>query len=191
MTESLSVAFLQEAARAIIQRTRYCFLVTLDEVGRPNARLMQHFEPEDDLTLWLGTSAASHKVAHILADDRVLIADEDPDDPAYVTLLGTARIVRDPALQRQYWVDEYLESFPAGPESEDYVLIRVTPSRIELMSYARHITPSPYGLRPAVLVREGDSWEVEEVKMAKDGKKGKKDKTKKGKGKGKGGKKGK
>ncbi len=190
MTEPLSVALLQEAARAIIQRTRYCFLVTLDEAGRPNARLMQHFEPEDDLTLWLGTSAASRKVAHILADDRVLIADEDPDDPAYVTMLGAARIVRDPVLQRQYWVAEYLESFPAGPESEDYVLIRITPLRIELMSYARHITPSPYGLRPAVLVRAGDSWEIEEVKMAKDGKKGKKDK-KKGKGKGKGGKQGK
>lgn len=191
MTEPLSVELLLEATSAIIRQSRYCFLVTLDEAGRPNARLMQHFEPEDDLTLWLGTSAASQKVAHILKDDRVMLAHEDPDDPAYVTLLGTARIVRDPALQRQYWVDEYLESFPAGPESEDYVLIRVTPSRIELMSYARNITPSPYGLRPAVLVRAGDSWEIEEVKMAKDGKKGKKDKKDKKKGKDKGGKKGK
>lgn len=47
-------------------------------------------------------------------------------------------------------------------EPPQYVLIQVVPSRLEVMSVARQVTPAPFGLCPAVLVRRGDAWVMEE-----------------------------
>lgn len=162
MSTPLTAEYLIEVAREIISKTPYCFLITLGEAGRPNARLMDHFGPEDDLTLWLGTSIASRKVQHILHHNKVTVADADPDDYAYVTLSGEAQIVKDVALQRRYWREAARSSFPGGPESDEYVLIKFTPLRIEIMSYAHRVAPSHYGFRPAILVRLGDTWLIEE-----------------------------
>ena len=51
--------------------------------------------------------------------------------------------------------------WPAGPEGDDYVLIKFTPFRIELMSIYRNVVPDPR-LQPAVLVRDGEEWVVAE-----------------------------
>jgi hypothetical protein len=58
--------------------------------------------------------------------------------------------------------EEWRAFFPAGPAGEDYVLLQVVPSRLEVLNFVRQVTPIPFGLRPAVLVRRGDGWVFEE-----------------------------
>ena len=41
-----------EAARQVMISAHYCTLITLDEAGHPQARIMDAFEPEPDLTIW-------------------------------------------------------------------------------------------------------------------------------------------
>ena len=48
--------YLLEVAKATIRATAYCFLITLGDTGQAHARLMQPFAPEEDLTIWFGTS---------------------------------------------------------------------------------------------------------------------------------------
>lgn len=48
-----------EAARATMEGAEYCFLITVSESGGANARLMQPFKPEEDLTVWFGQSAVA------------------------------------------------------------------------------------------------------------------------------------
>ena len=151
-----------EAAKAGIKAAEYCFLITLSASGEPHARLVQPFEPEQDWTIWVGTSPETRKVSEIQMDSRVTLAVHDAKDTAYVALLGTAQVERDIDKKRKYWRREWVAFTPGGPEGDDYVLIKFFPSRIELMSFGRGILPKPYGLRPAVLVRSGDSWVVEE-----------------------------
>ena len=152
-TESLLAA-----ARAIIQAAEYCFLITIGESGEANARLMQHFKPDDDLILWFGASPRSRKVQNISRDSRVTGVLEDPRETADLTLQASAQVETDVNLRRQYWREDWVAFFPAGPEGEDYVLIKFVPTRIEIMSFERHITPEPYGLQPAILIREGGAW---------------------------------
>ncbi len=43
---------------------------------------------------------------------------------------GDAEIVRDPDKKRELWIEELERWFADGPESEDIVLIKVTPSAV-------------------------------------------------------------
>jgi len=147
-----------EAAKKSIGSVDYCFLITLSESGQPHARLVQPFEAEPHLTIWIGTWAESRKVGEIQKDSRVALAFYDEEDTAYVTLLGSAQVESDIKKRRKYWREDWIGFLPRGPEGDDYVLIKFVPSRIELMSFGRGILPRPFGLRPAVLVRSGDSW---------------------------------
>jgi len=147
-----------EAAKKSIGSVDYCFLITLSESGQPHARLVQPFEAGQHLTIWVGTWAQSRKVGEIQKDSRVALAFYDEEDTAYVTLLGSAQIERDIKKRQKYWREDWIGFLPKGPEGDDYVLIKFVPSRIELMSFGHGILPRPYGLRPAVLVRSGDSW---------------------------------
>ena len=148
-----------EVARATMEGVEYCFLITASESGEANARLMQPFRPDEDLTIWFGASPRSRKVREIRANERATVAYEHPEEGAYVTLVGRATLERKEELRRKYWRRRWERYWPAGPEGEDYVLIRFVPERVELMSEAREVAPDPI-LKPAVLVREGKEWVV-------------------------------
>lgn len=148
-------------SRDTILAAQFCFLITLDDEGQPNARLMQPFEPDEQFVIHFGASADSRKVSEILSDPRAVLAYGLPDQGAYVTLQGKASIVKDPATCARYWRDSFAEYWPDGPESTGYAVIRFVPNRIEVMNFKRKVAPDPYGLKPASLVRTQTGWDVE------------------------------
>jgi general stress protein 26 len=163
--EDVSAGRLLEVARTSMEAAEYCFLMTLGPRGLIQARLMQPFPPEEDWTIWLAASPASRKVRELRADPRATLAYDHGQEGAYVTLLGVTRIVEgtDPdsmALRRRYWRRRFIQFWPDGPEGPDYALIAFSPSRIELMHADASVMPEPYGLRAAVLVREGAQWVI-------------------------------
>jgi general stress protein 26 len=155
-----------EVARITVESKEYCFFITHSESGHANARLVQPFKPEEDFTIWFGTSPRSRKVREIAANDQVTVTYENAGDHAYVTLLGRAQVERDVDARRKYWRVEWARFWPAGPGDEDYVLIKFVPSRIELMNIYRNVVPDPR-MQPAVLVREGEEWVVAEDEVDK------------------------
>jgi general stress protein 26 len=156
---------LTEAAKATIEAAKYCFLITVDESAVPHARLMQPFTPEEDLTVWLGTSLQSRKVREIYHNSRVSLAFYDVKETAYITLSGCATLEKDLQKRKRYWREEWKFFFPAGPTEGDYGLIHFVPVRVELMNFARRLTPEPYGLQPAVMIRANGSWIVTESEV--------------------------
>ncbi|MCG6981284.1 MAG: pyridoxamine 5'-phosphate oxidase family protein [Deltaproteobacteria bacterium] len=158
MVRPITAEVFLETAKSNMRSAEYCMLITLGERGEANARLVQPFEPEGDMTIWVGTWSKSRKVREILNDRRVTLAFHDKEDTAYVTLLGSAEIESDINKKRKYWREEWVGFIPQGPEGEDYVLVKFTPFRIEIMSFGSGILPQPYGLKPAVLVRSDDVW---------------------------------
>jgi general stress protein 26 len=146
------------AVRDIVEAAEYCFLVTRGRGGEANARLMQPFPPDKDLTICMGASPGSRKVREIECYWRVTLAYGHPEAGAYATLLGTATIGTDLEARRRCWREEFRAFWPGGPEAHDYALIEVRPSRIEVMHLDRGIAPAPYGLQPAVLERQDGGW---------------------------------
>ena len=117
--------------------------------------MMNPFPPEPGLTVWMATNRSTRKVAEIQADPRVTLVYYDPDDPGYVTLLGDARLVDDPAEKRSRWKDEWNLYYPDGPLGDDYMLVEFVPRRIEVVSVKYGIADDPLAWKPAIVELAG------------------------------------
>ena len=133
----LDRASLLATARAIIKTARYCALITLDSNGRPHARTMDPFPPEENMVVWLGTNSKSRKVAEIRRHQHVTLYYFVREDQAYVTIAGRARIVQDAAEKAKHWKEEWKDFYPNG--RKNYLLIAVIPERLEVISVKQGI----------------------------------------------------
>jgi len=135
-----------EVAREIMDASRYPSLITVDEDGRAHARPMDAFLPDDDFVVWMGTNPITRKVEQIRREPRVTLYYFDPESLGYVTLVGTARIVDDPAAKAVKWKDGW-EAFYPDRES-GYALIEVVPEWMEVVSEAEGVTGDATNWRP-------------------------------------------
>ncbi len=137
----------------IMSATGTCTLITLDQEGRPRARVMDAFLPEDDFTVWFGTNPKSRKVSQIKNDPRVTLFYLDQDASGYVMIHGQAQIVDDPIAKQERWKDEW-EAFYQNRE-EAYLLIKVTPEWMEVVSNTRNIVGDPLSWEPQKVIFDG------------------------------------
>lgn len=154
----LSAERVLEVARETMVGARYCFLVTLDSTGQPQARVMDPFEPEPDLAVWMGTNAGTRKVSQLREDRRAALAYYDSSRMSYVTLIGSVRLVDELEERRRRWKPGWEPFYSEGPESDDYILLEFVPSRIEVMSFTHGVGADPSGFAPAILDRRGSRW---------------------------------
>ena len=124
-------------AREIMKTARYCALITLDSAGRPHARTMDPFPPDEQMIVWLGTNSKSRKVAEIRRNHRVTLYYFDREDQAYVTISGRARVVQDPKEKAKHWKDEWKDFYP--DRERNYLLIAVIPEKLEVISQKQGI----------------------------------------------------
>ena len=109
----------------------FCMLTTLPMRGGTHSRPMSNNrEVEFDGDVWFFSAADSRKVREIGADPRVELSYADPARYLFVSLSGEATIVRDPKRKRALWMKELERWFDEGPESDEVVLIRVTPKTV-------------------------------------------------------------
>lgn len=148
-------------ARATMTAAKYCVLITVDETGQPQARVMQPFEPESDMTVWMGTKRTTRKVEQIRRNPRATLAYYDPESAGSVTLIGSARLVDDLKERKSRFVTGWQSFFPDGPTGNDYLLIRFTADRIEVLSFTQNVATKPFTWRPAILSRQAGDWVVE------------------------------
>lgn len=134
------------AARDIIAAARYTTLITLDSTGHPQARAIDPFAPEDDFVVWIGTNRRTRKIGEIRRDPRVTLYYFDELSAAYVTIRGTARVVADSVETARRWKPEWEAFYP--DRAADYVLIVVTPQRLEIVSEELGIGGDPVTWAP-------------------------------------------
>jgi len=129
------------AAREIMSSATTCALITVDNEGVPKVRTMDPFSPEKDFTIWFGTKSNSRKVDQIRNNPKVTLYYLDSDESGYVTIHGIARTVNDELEKEKRWKDEW-EAFYQN-KTNDYLLIKVSPVWMEVISYSRGITGNP------------------------------------------------
>jgi general stress protein 26 len=145
-------ATLLAAAREVMQTARYCAFVTFGPDGRAQARAVDAFAPEQDMTVWVATKPATRKVAEVRKDPRVTLYYYEPKGPGYVTLLGDAQVVDDPAEKAKRWKEEWASFYSDRNRGADYVLLRVRPRRLEVVSYGKGLLGDPVTWRPFEVV---------------------------------------
>jgi general stress protein 26 len=142
----LSRAELITAARETMSAARYCALITQDSSGRPQARTLDPFPPDENMVVWLGTNPRSRKVAAIRRNPRVTLYYFDREAQAYVTIYGIARLINDPKAKLKWWKDEWKDFYPN--RTRDFLLIRVTPEQLEVVNVTKGIVGDPHTWKP-------------------------------------------
>ena len=132
---------LLSAAREIMTSVDYAALVTLDDTGHPRIRTMEPFPPDEHMMIWLGTNRRTRKVEQITNDARVTLYYPAPNGSGYVSIYGTAQLVDDPAEKARHWNPSWDRFYPNRDET--YLLIRVTPMRLEIVSYGHDLVGDP------------------------------------------------
>ena len=136
LADSTKVKLIQ-TAREIIASSGTCELTTIDNEGLVRTRVMSPFAPESDMTIWLGTNSNSRKVQQIKNNPKVTLFYLDSDKSGYVTIQGNAELINDTELKNVYWKPEWERFYPNRPDG--YILIKVIPKWMEVLSYSRGI----------------------------------------------------
>lgn len=122
--------------REAAAKLTWAYLATVDK-HQPHVRVVHPaFEGEK---VWIATGRKSPKARQIEANPQVEMFYAVGEQFTHLTVTGVARFVDDLGEKKRVWngkaFDYELGQFwPGGPNSPDFGLILVTPSRIELTS---------------------------------------------------------
>ena len=148
----------------MLRKNKYGFLITQSDNGWSSSRLIQPFIDKNSKTpfsLWFGTGRDLRKTDEVWNNPKVTLAFESKNDSASLVIYGQAVIETNPNIKQQYWKSILQLFFPQGPLSDDYVVVRIEPQRIELINFKQNIIPEPFGLKSAVLVNQRNQWQIE------------------------------
>ena len=131
------------AARDVVQKARYCTFITMGEDGHPQARIVDPLAPDAGFTIWIATNPLTRKVNQVRRDARVTLLCFDATTSSYVTVLGRGTLVTDAAEKQRHWKEEWAPIYPNGARGGDFMLIALTPARLEIVSEARRMVGDP------------------------------------------------
>ena len=161
MTQSPDTKALLDAAKQIMTAAGCASLITVDESGLPSSRAVRTFLSDDKFTkIVIPTHPDSRKTVHVRNNSNVVLSYIDVPSRGYVTVIGKAALNDRLEDRRTFWSEPFLAFFPGGPESEEYLLIDVTPERIELRSFTLGVAGEPTRWSPVTLERaDTGAWQ--------------------------------
>lgn len=131
------------AATDIVQKAHYCTFITIGDDGQPQARIVDPLAPDAAFTMWIATNPLTRKVDQIRRNPRVTLSCFDAATSSYVTLLGRGELVSDVEEKQRHWKADWSQIYPNGARGSDVVLIKLTPSRLEIVSESRGMLGDP------------------------------------------------
>ena len=117
--------------RARIKDVRFPMLTWQDDDGHLLSQPMTRQHIDDEGGIWFFTSTLTALWDCIGHRPEVNLAFSDPDNSLYVSVSGTAERVVDRERIHAMWNAGAQAWFPAGPEDEHAVLLRVNPHGAE------------------------------------------------------------
>lgn len=133
-------------------------LTTRVAAGEMRSRPMIVAEIDDAGDIWMMSDAQSEKVDEINKDASVAIVLQTSDK--WLSVSGTAEIVRDTAKVTQLFSEPWKVWFPKGPKDDSIVLIRVQPTHGEYWDNAG-LSKAKYMFRAAKAYMQGQRPEMD------------------------------
>lgn len=110
----------------LIKGIRIAMLTSITPEGDLHSRPMATQEVEFDGDLWFFTGANSPKVDYLEKDPRVNVSFCNPEDQNYVSVSGTAKLVRDQKKIDELWNPTLKAWFPDGKDDPNVALLKIT-----------------------------------------------------------------
>lgn len=167
MVETRSDAEAKRKVWEMVKDVEIAMMVTEGDDGHLRGRPMRSVNKEFDGVLWFFASAGS---AVVHETGKVLLAYSDPSSQNYVSIAGTAEVVKDVAKQKQLWSEPLRVWFPGGAEDPKIALIRVECEGAEYWDSPSSTLVHAYGYLKAVTTGEpphpGENDKVDFTKKA-------------------------
>lgn len=163
MTQDSDLSAVLDVVTQIMTAAGCASLITIDEAGLPSSRPVRTFLSDEAFTkITIPSDVNSRKTHHVGNNSNVVLSYVDTPSRGYVTIIGKAEIIDSTEEKQAAWVEPLSAFWPDGPKSNDFVLIVVTPERIETRSYTQGVAESPTRWTPVTLVRsENNGWREE------------------------------
>lgn len=121
-----------EKLRDMVKDIDFCMLTTVDTDGALRSRPMSaNGEIDPDGDIWFFTGVSSHKVSEISNSPKVNVSFADPKNQKYVSITGSAELVRDRKRIDELWKPEFKMWFPEGKNDPEVALLRIAPEKAE------------------------------------------------------------
>ena len=121
-----------EKIRSLVKKIEYCMLTSIDTDGSLHSRPMAtNREIDPDGTLWFFTKEDSHKIDEIQRDQHVNVSFAAPDQQTYVSMSGTAHLIRDREKIQELWRPELKAWFPNEIDEPGIALLKVSVEKEE------------------------------------------------------------
>ena len=115
----------------LIQGIKVTMMTTVEADGSIRSRPMWTQNSDFDGQLWFFTHEAAPKVDEVEEDHHVNLAYSDSSRDRYVSVSGTARVVRDRAKIHEMWDPSLKAWFPKGVDDPDIALLCVSVNKAE------------------------------------------------------------
>lgn len=141
----------------LIDGIKFAMMTTAEANGALRSRPMSCMQMDQEGNLWFFTSQSSGKVQEASQDQHVNLAWAHPDKQDYVSVSGTATVVRDRERMKALWTPWIKPWFPKGVDDPDLVLLQVSIDEYEYWDAPGNAIKRGYGLAKALATGKTDA----------------------------------
>ena len=141
----------------LINEIDFCMLTTMDD-GHLRSRPMSTQKFEFDGDLWFFTSDQTHKIEEIERDNRVNVSYAQPDEDRFVSVSGTAEMVKDRAKMEELWNPILKAWFPKGLEDPNLCLLKLLVEKAEYWESPSGALVQMAGFVKAIVTGKEAEW---------------------------------
>lgn len=141
----------------MVDDIKFTMLTTVNKDGSISGRPMSTLQMDEDGHLWFFTGLNSPKVESISEHQQVGLIYSRADKQDYVSISGTAQIVRDKEKMKELWTPWIKPWFPEGLDDPNLILLKVNLVMAEYWEAPGNAITRVYGLAKAVITGNTDA----------------------------------
>jgi general stress protein 26 len=134
--------------RKLMRDIRTAMLTTVARDGSLHSRPMMTSDVEFDGNLWFIASAASGLAQEVAANPNVNVSYSNPRNDRYISVTGSATLVRDQERLKDLWSGKHKAWFREGKKDPDLTLLRID------VHFAEYWDASASGMQLSHFVRQ-------------------------------------
>ena len=141
----------------LVKEIKFAMLTTQCPDGSLHSRPMSTLQMDEDGHLWFFTSQQSTKIADIDEHCEVNLAYSRTDKQDYLSVSGTAQVIRDRAKMEALWTPWLKPFFQDGLDDPDLILLKVRMDEADYWDAPGSAVKRLYGLCKGALTGNTDA----------------------------------
>nr|WKN40002.1 pyridoxamine 5'-phosphate oxidase family protein [Tunicatimonas sp. TK19036] len=146
--------------REKIEKIDMAMLTTEEPDGHFRSRPMSTTEVDSSGIVWFFTSDQSDKVKAIQRNPKVNLAYSDPKADTWISVSGTAELIKDKAKMHDLWSPVMKAWFAQGLDTPDIALLEVTVEKAEYWDVTSNVMVQLYAFAKATVTGKSARDEV-------------------------------